>query len=483
MYGGTAREMARLINESGVLSEAQKINLDDTKNLGAALSEVGFAKMIEAIHKVQDEMGITGTTALEAGRTISGSVGAMKSAWSNLVTGLADGNADIGKLIDNLVTTIVGDGTASNLGVLGNVLPTVERAFSGITKLVSTALPQIIEIVPQIIMENLPILMEAAVSVIDGLIYGIMENREMLFDSVIGILEYLVESFIELFPMILQLGLDLIVSLATGIAENLDTLIPALMQTILMIVETLTSPEMLSKILGAALILLVELSYGLMDAIPQLVDACITIIEQLVVFLTTPETIGKLAVAAIEIVVALGVGLIKAIPKLLGYMAEIRKGIVDSFSSTNWGQLGQDLVAGFKNGISKSWSNLKKWFKNLFGDLIGIAKKILGIASPSKVFKKLGGFTAEGFGIGFDDEFDGIRDDMEDALSFGGNSFSFDGGIQKMGGFSGGGYGGTSIGNITINVSGANYSDEQSLAEAIALEIQNMTERRSAVYA
>jgi hypothetical protein len=220
-----------------------------------------------------------------------------------------------------------------------------------------------------------------------------------------------------------------------------------------------------------------------MNAIPQLVDACLTIIEQIVIFLTTPETIGKLLVAAVEIIVALGVGLVKAIPRLLSYTAQISKGVIESFKNTNWGQLGQDLVAGFKNGISKSWSNLKKWFKDLFGDLIGIAKKILGIASPSKVFKKLGGFTAEGFGIGFDDEFDVIRDDMEDALSFGGNSFSFDGGIQKMSGFSGGGYGGTSIGNITINVSGANYSDEQSLAEAIALEIQNMTERRSAVYA
>jgi phage-related protein len=467
--------MARLINESGVLSEAQKINLDDTKNLGAALSEVGFAKMIEAIHKVQDEMGITGTTAKEASGTISGSVASMKAAWSDFLTSLADADADYQWQLDNLLESVK--------TVAGNIAPIAKQALWSIMNMVEQVLPEIAEKVPEFISEFLPQVTGIAVQLMQTLMNGIIENQGVLFDSLFSVVTYLVETFVSMFPQIIQLGFSLLVSLANGIAQSLPTLIPTIMSVIMSIVGILTDPANLSALLTAALAILVELSYGLMDAIPQLVDACITIIEQLVVFLTTPETIGKLAVAAIEIVVALGVGLIKAIPKLLGYMAEIRKGIVDSFSSTNWGQLGQDLVAGFKNGISKSWSNLKKWFKNLFGDLIGIAKKILGIASPSKVFKKLGGFTAEGFGIGFDDEFDVIRDDMEDALSFGGNSFSFDGGIQKMSGFSGGGYGGTSIGNITINVSGANYSDEQSLAEAIALEIQNMTERRSAAYA
>jgi phage-related protein len=146
--------------------------------------------------------------------------------------------------------------------------------------------------------------------------------------------------------------------------------------------------------------------------------------------------------------------------------------------------IGKNIVDGLKKGISNAWKNLKKWFKNLFGDLTEIAKKILGIASPSKVFKRLGFHTAEGFGIGFEDEFAHVKDDMEDALNFDDASVGINASIRKVGaGAAGGAFGGTSIGNININIDGAKYSDEQSLASAIALEIQNMTDRRAAVYA
>ena len=158
--------------------------------------------------------------------------------------------------------------------------------------------------------------------------------------------------------------------------------------------------------------------------------------------------------------------------------------IIEKFKETDWKELGRNLVDGFKRGIQNAWSNLKDWFKGLFGDLIGIAKKILGIASPSKVFKKIGGFTAEGFGVGFEDEFARVKDDMEDALNFEDASVGINASIRKVGaGSNVGAFGGTSIGNVTINIDGAKYSDENSLAEAIAEALQNMTNRREAVYA
>lgn len=118
-YGGTAREMARLVNESGLLSEAQKINLDDTQNLGAALQDVGFDTIIQAIHEIQVQMGITGTTAAEAADTISGSVSSMKAAWDNWLVGLANPDADLTGLTQTLVDSF---GT-----VVDNVLPVVGR--------------------------------------------------------------------------------------------------------------------------------------------------------------------------------------------------------------------------------------------------------------------------------------------------------------------------------------------------------------------
>ena len=294
--------------------------------------------------------GLSGYASLEAANTISGSVASMSAAWQNLITGLADGNADIAALVDNLVTTVVGDGTENNLGVIGNILPAVETALSGAGRLIEKALPIIIDKIPEFIEKYLPKILEAGVSIV------------------------------------------------------------------------------------------LEIALGLVKAIPSLV---------------------------------------KTIPQIINSVINVFQS-----KSSDFANIGKNIIDGIKKGISNAWNNLVKWFKGLFGDLIGIAKKILGIASPSKVFKKIGGFTAEGFGAGFEDEFAHVKDDMEDALNFDDASVGINASIRKVGaGAAGGAFGGTSIGNININIDGAKYTDEQSLASAIALEIQNMTDRRAAVYA
>jgi hypothetical protein len=478
-YGGTKAELERLIADAASYTDIQK-------EMGVTVdaSSMSFDNIVNAIAVVQGKLGIAGATAAEAGTTIEGSVNSMKAAWDNLITGVANKNADLEGLINNLVTSIVGDGTEENLGVLGNIMPAVKQALNGASKLVQGLLPKIVQEIPSIINDNLPILAEAAISIVQALVDGISENQEMLMKTAMETITYLATSLISMLPQIVKLGLDLIVSLANGIADSLPELIPTIMEVVLQIVDTLTSPENLTNLLNAALTIITELAYGLMDAIPQLVDACFTIIENLVDFLIDPTNIGMLLKAALDIIIAIGTGLISSIPRLIEYWKKVPKSIIDNFKETDWGKLGNDLVDGFKNGISKAWTNLKKWFKDLFGDLIGIAKKILGIASPSKVFKKIGGFTAEGFGVGFEDEFAHVKDDMEDALKFDDASVGINASIRKVGaGVAGGAFGGTSIGNININIDGAKYTDEQSLASAIALEIQNMTDRRAAVYA
>lgn len=330
--------MARLIEDAAKLDDRIDAN------------SMSFANIVKAINVVQTELGITGTTALEAGQTISGSVGAMKSAWTNLLTGLADGNAEIETLVDNLVTTIVGDGTENNLGVIGNILPAVETALNGAGKLIDKALPIIIDKIPEFIEKYLPKILESGVS----------------------------------------------------------------------------------------------------------------------------------------IVLELAIGLIKAIPSLVKSIPEIVASIVNAFKSKSgeFTNIGKNIVNGIKSGISRMWSNLKTWFRNLFGDLIWVAKKILGIASPSKVFKKLGSFTAEGFGVGFEDEFARVKNDMENAMGFEDASIGINASVRKIGaGANGGYYGGTSIGSVTINIDGAEYDDPRTFATIIAEELQRMTERSAAVYA
>ena len=507
--------------KEGFQEVIDKVNEWNKANGEATNYQMGnLADMQSALVDYIDMVGMSGYAQREASETITGSLSSMKAAWANLVTGFADDSADLDKLIGNLTDSVVGytDESGKQVkGVLDNLLPAIEKSLGGIAKLIEGAAPKIIEILPGLVdrvvpsvisaatgmvnaviaalpdllntvvdalIQNAPALITAAIGLVQSLIQGIQDNYQILVDGAIQIVTQLATGILNMLPQIVQLGLDLIVSLANGIAESLPELIPTIIDVVFQIVEALTNPETLTNLLDAAMVLIKNLAYGLMDAIPQLVQATLLIIENLVAFLLNPENLAKLLKMAFDIIVEIGTGLINAIPELLKSVTRIITGIIAMFKDADWGKIGKDLVDGFKNGISRAWTSLKNWFKNLFGDLIGIAKKILGIASPSKAFKKLGSFTADGFRIGFEDEFSHVKDDMEDALNFEDASVGINASIRKVGaGAAGGAFGGNSFGDVYINIDGASYNDPQSLAVAVAEELQNMTDRRLAVYA
>ena len=487
---------------AGFLEQAQAAGILSDKY--TQLTQVPIDEYQAAVSQMLEqgvaELGLAGNTAAEAFETISGSLAMTKSAWSNLVTGLADENANLDVLMSNFVESFM---AAAN-----NIIPQVSVALTSASTLIQTMLPSLLENIVSMLDQNLPILAEAAISIIQSLVSGISKNQEMLMTTAMETITYLANSLISMLPQIVQLGLDLIVSLANGIAESLPTLIPTIISVLLQIVNTLTNPENLTMLLNSAIAILTAIGSYLLqpDVINMLLDAAIGVVNNLVTFLMNnlspllsaaidiimalvnyilePSNLAKLVQTAIELVVTIAGALVGAAGELVAAAGELILKIIAKFKETNWGELGRNLVDGFKKGIQNAWNNLKQWFTNLFGDLIGIAKKILGIASPSKVFKKLGGFTAEGFGVGFEDEFAHVKDDMEDALNFDDASVGINASIRKVGaGTAGGAFGGTSIGNININIDGAKYSDEQSLAEAVAEAIQGMTDRRSAVYA
>ena len=486
-YGGTKAEMERLLRDAEQMAGYIEGSLDIES----------FADIADAIHIVQEEMGITGTTALEAGRTISGSVGAMKSAWSNLITGLADGNADIGQLVDNLVTTIVGDGTEANLGVLGNIMPAVKTALGGASTLISELLPQIVQTIPTIITENLPILAKAAISIIQSLVDGISENQEMLMTTAMETITYLATSLISMLPQIVEFGLELMVSLAEGIVENVDELLPAVLEAIMAIGEALI--EHAPELINAGIELASAIMNGVLEQFEGLEPIIMAVVAAFGAYkaITLASEVASKAMAAgqrlvnaamnanpIMLIVTLIAGLVAAIITLWNTNDGFRNALISAweaiksaaetifnsvanfFSETipnafnnilNWfkgvggwfADIGKNIVDGIKTGISNAWNNLVKWFKSLFGDLIGIAKKILGIASPSKVFKRLGGWTAAGFGIGFDDEFSHVKDEIKDALDFDNSIVNIGASVKKMPidgeAYSNGRYGGVSI--------------------------------------
>lgn len=509
-----------------------KVNDWNATNGKATKYQMGnLADMQNALVDYIDMVGYSGYAQDEAARTIQGSLSSTKAAWSNLLTGLADDEADFETLVNNLVTTVAGDGTESNPGLIGNVLPRIEDTLGGVSDLIGQLFPVIMDKIPSIIESTLPKLTNSAVKIVESLINGISQNQGALFDTAFGVvttlvtaisdmlpeivilgahtltslvsglsdaLPSLIEATSNLIPTIVQIisdnfpelivsGVALIEQLVLGIAENIDAVINSIMSVIETIVYSLTDPWALNKILGAALVLITELAWGLMDAIPQLIDSVIMIVEGIVTFLLDPANMAMLIQTAIQLVVAIGTGLVGAIPKLITAVSKLVVNIASYFKDYDWGSLGRNLVEGFKRGISNAWRNLKNWFRSLFGDLIYIAKRILGIASPSKVFKKLGGFTAEGFGIGWEDEFANVNKELEKSLAF--ENLDPNIGINasvkstSSGTKSSGMFGGTVFSGLTININGAKYSDERELVEAIAERLQMMTERREAVYA
>lgn len=509
-----------------------KVNDWNATNGKATKYQMGnLADMQNALVDYIDMVGYSGYAQDEAARTIQGSLSSTKAAWSNLLTGLADDEADFETLVNNLVTTVAGDGTESNPGLIGNILPRIEDALGGVSDLIGQLFPVIMDKIPSIIESTLPNLTNSAVKIVESLINGISQNQGALFNTAFGVvttlitaisdmlpeivilgahtltslvsglsdaLPSLIEATSSLIPTIVQIisdnfpelvvsGVSLIEQLVLGIAENIDAVINSIMSVIETIVYSLTDPWALNKILGAALVLITELAWGLMDAIPQLIDSAIMIVEGIVTFLLDPANMAMLIQTAIQLVIAIGTGLVGAIPKLITAVSKLVVNIASYFKDYDWGSLGRNLVEGFKRGISNAWRNLKNWFRSLFGDLIGIAKRILGIASPSKVFKKLGGFTAEGFGIGWEDEFANVNKELEKSLAF--ENLDPNIGINasvkstSSGTKSSGMFGGTVFSGLTININGAKYTDERELAEAIAERLQMMTERREAVYA
>lgn len=168
-YGGTKEEMQRLLDDANALNRAQGKNTDYTIE--------SFADIVDAIHDVQTQLGITGTTAKEAATTIQGSVNAAKGAWHNLLIGVADDNQDFDKLVDNFVESV---DTAAD-----NILPRVEKSLDGILKLVNKAGKTILPRVIAEISAKLPDLIDTGAEIVLALGEGIVDN----LDGILGAAE------------------------------------------------------------------------------------------------------------------------------------------------------------------------------------------------------------------------------------------------------------------------------------------------------
>ena len=346
-YGGTKEEMQRL------LTDAEKIS-------GIKYDISSYADIVDAIHVVQTEMGITGTTAKEAATTIEGSANSMKSAWSNLITGMSNENLDLGDLVQNVVDS-VGAFADNLIPRLQIMLP---RFADGLTQLVNGLAPYVGPAMEAL----LPSLMQG----IGGLVSGIVQALPAAVEAISAVIPMLVEQLTILLPQIISAGVEIIAALASGIGENLPALIPAAVDAVIEVASGLVAN--IDKVIIAAGQLIGGLAQGLIEAIPRLVYRL-------------PEIISAIAA-----------GLLKGLASI--------------------GMVGQQLVEGLWNGIKNAATWLYDKLSGWVSDILGWIKGFLGLHSPSKVFAdEVGKFIPPGITLGVEQAMPRAMRDMGKELS------------------------------------------------------------------
>lgn len=366
-YGGTKEEMQRL------LADAEKLS-------GVKYDLSSYADIVEAIHVIQTEMGITGTTAKEASTTIQGSVASMKAAWANLMVGMADDTQDFDLLLSNFIESI---GTVAD-----NLLPRIGVVIEGMGKLVAGLAPKIASALPTLTNELLPNLVELGVQSISALVQGIQENGDSLAAGALSIVGTLAEGIAELLPMVADTAASLAVSLADGLTESLPNIIPVAIETISTLVENLT--ENANTIIEAGIQIILALGDGLIAALPQLIET----VPQIVINIANVinENAPRLIKTALYLIGQLAIGLIKAIPTLIANIPQIIHAIVEAFMAFQWLNLGKQLIEGVANGVKKAGESMATAAKNTFSKF---KSKLAGVEVASEL-KNIGKHIIDG---------------------------------------------------------------------------------------
>lgn len=488
-YGGTKEEMERLLKDAAKLPGA----------LGRKFDISNYADIVEAIHLVQDEMGITGTTAREAEKTISGSVASAKAAWTNLVAGLADENADLGDLIGQFVDSAATAGK--------NIIPRVQQILAGIGAAVQQLGPMISEQLPAIVKNVLPSLLDAGVSLLNGVIGGIVAAAPALVDAAMSTLTSLATYLTENLPMLVESAGQIVTTLVTGIGEALPQLLDISMQlrdTGVQMLDQLVAgietalPDMVSRlpqilenflnfitenlpsVLDKGVELLNRLVNGIIGAIPDMVAALPQIITSFVNFIA--QNLPRIVSSGIELLTNLITGIIKAIPDLVRALPEIIVAIVKGIGALMGSilNIGKDIVSGIWEGIASMASWIKDKVTGFFGGIVDGVKGLLGIHSPSRVFAGIGENMAAGLGKGWNQEYGRIRKDIEEGMDFtSGDAAGISGAGPADRGY---GVNNNRFGNISIIINASPDQDVRELAMAVQnILVNDVFQRRGAL--
>lgn len=402
-YGGTKSELERLLSDAEKFSAAQGEVRD--------FSVDSYSDIVEAIHIVQDEMGITGTTAEESAATIEGSVNMARAAWGNWLAGLGDGDADMGALTDRLVQSVVqaGSNIVPRMGQIMSALvqtavryaPQLGREITGglsqidFTQVGRTASDLILMLVDGIA-ANLPVLAQAALQIAMALGQGLVANGPQVLAQLGQLLLQLAQYVIAGVPDILDAAMQFFGMILQGVVAYGPQILAALASLLDQLIGQVAAwaGQMLANAVSAAANFLGGLMGGL-AALPGRVASCLSGVISTVV-----GWVAQFASNAVSAASQFGSRLrdgLAAIPGTLG-------------------NIGSNIVQGLVNGVTGAAGKLVDAVKGAVGSAIQGAKNLLGIKSPSRVFRKIGRYAMQGAALGVDDDAGLLLKSTDDAM-------------------------------------------------------------------
>ena len=347
-YGGTKSEMERL------LADAQKIS-------GVEYNIDNLSDVYSAIHVIQGQLDITGTTAKEAATTISGSFNQMKAVAKNVMGEIALG-MDVGPALNELANTII-------TFAVGNLLPAVWNVISALPSAIVTF---VTALGPQLF---------AAVSgLIPQIASGITTGIPTLYQSAMQLMDQFNIGIQEQLPILLQNGVDFITNIVNGILQNLPQVITMAGNIITYFANTIIS--MFPTVLSAGASLLLKLVNGIINNLPQIAQAAATTIVRFVA--SIGQNLPQILQSGITIIAKLAAGLIRAIPNLIGQIPAIISAIVNAFTSQNWGSIGINIISGIASGLRSAAHMLWDAVKGVLGGFKENVLAFFGIHSPSR---------------------------------------------------------------------------------------------------
>lgn len=355
-YGGTQEEMKRL------LSDAEKLT-------GQRYDISSFADITQAIHAIQTQMDITGTTAKEASTTISGSWGSLKAAFQNVLVGLTTGGDMFDQSLDALINTAVTFGQ--------NIIPAIKGALSGVGYLIEGLAPVIGETIPPLINDLAPTLANSAVSLISSLVNGLTQNATQFSECLSNIIIVAVAGISTVVPQLLDAASKIVSNLMQGLTNSMPQIVNGAVTLVEGLVNGLVNN--IPLLIMGAVQLVTSLANGLIENLPRIIDAGVNLITGIIS--ASYSMMPQIIQGGMQLVVNLAVGLVRAIPQLIAALPRITGAIVKGFKSVNWFDLGLQLIKSIWEGIksigSEMWNGVKEKTSELWGGVKNVVSEKL----------------------------------------------------------------------------------------------------------